>query len=125
MRYISALTSLMMLFCVLATQHAFAFQQQNIGGSAAEANQANSGKQTNENTPLQELVGSSSTPSRNSTSEGQSISIPGLGTVGVLPKMDFGLELLYGNKTSEEVTREPAVEESNDIRIRGSIKHRF
>ena len=125
MPYISAFTSLMTLFCVLATQAAFAFQQQNIGGLATEAKQANSGKQASENTPLQDLVGPSPTPSRNSTNEGQSISVPGLGTLGVLPKMDFGLELLYGNKDFEAVTREPAVDESRDLRIRGSIKHRF
>src|SRR5215813_642695 len=31
-----------------------------------------------------------------SLDKGTEIRIPGLGTVGVLPKLDFGLELLYG-----------------------------
>ncbi len=51
--------------------------------------------------------------------------IPGLGKLGVLPKMDFGLELLYGAneaKQPDAVDREPP---ADDLTVRGTIKHNF
>lgn len=55
---------------------------------------------------------------------GTEVRIPGIGKVGVLPKLDFGLELLYGateiKGLPEERTEPPA-----DVQIRGTIKHRF
>lgn len=54
---------------------------------------------------------------------GTEVKIPGLGTVGVLPKLDFGLELLYGateNKAIPDSKNDPS-----DVQIRGTIKHRF
>jgi hypothetical protein len=51
------------------------------------------------------------------------VRIPGLGTVGVLPKLDFGLELLYGASEQKGVPEEKA--DPNDVQIRGTIKHRF
>lgn len=58
--------------------------------------------------------------------EGTEIRIPGLGRLGTLPKMDFGLELLYG-ATETEKSREPSgIEDGNeDLTIKGSIKHKF
>jgi len=57
------------------------------------------------------------------------ISIPGLGKLGVLPKMDFGLELLYGAAETEKTgddTREPTISaDDDDLRVRGTIKHHF
>lgn len=57
---------------------------------------------------------------------GTEIRIPGLGKLGTLPKMDFGLELLYG-ATETEKPQEPAKieEDPSDLTIRGSVKHRF
>jgi hypothetical protein len=49
------------------------------------------------------------------------IQIPGMGSVGVLPKLDFGLELLY-------TPRQEPVQEDNskdDVLIKGTLKHRF
>ena len=37
---------------------------------------------------------------------GSVVRIPGLGALGVLPKLDFGLELLYGDDRPDVVTRE-------------------
>ena len=54
---------------------------------------------------------------------GTEVRIPGLGTVGVLPKLDFGLELLYGANEQKGVPEEKA--DPNDVQIRGTIKHRF
>ncbi|MFM9937880.1 MAG: hypothetical protein ACKVP7_00120 [Hyphomicrobiaceae bacterium] len=63
-------------------------------------------------------------------SGGTEIRIPGLGRLGVLPKFDFGLELLYGvneSKDNEPVVRQPGASPRNDddVQIRGSLKHRW
>jgi hypothetical protein len=52
------------------------------------------------------------------------LNIPGVGTIGKIPKLDFGLELLYGNGAQEA----PGVEADNrqdDVLIQGKIRHRF
>lgn len=57
---------------------------------------------------------------------GTEIRIPGLGKLGTLPKMDFGLELLYGatdGKPQPDVA--PQDTDQGDLTIRGSVKHRF
>ena len=58
--------------------------------------------------------------------EGTEIRIPGLGKLGTLPKMDFGLELLYG-ATETEKSQEPSNidDGQGDFTIRGSIKKNF
>jgi hypothetical protein len=56
---------------------------------------------------------------------GTEIRIPGLGKLGTLPKMDFGLELLYG-ASEDKAAQDPVPEDPNqDLTIRGSVKHRF
>lgn len=55
--------------------------------------------------------------------KGTEINIPGLGSIGVLPKMDFGLELLYGPSQPNPGVDDPG--KSDDILIRGTIKHKF
>lgn len=58
---------------------------------------------------------------------GTEIRIPGLGKLGTLPKMDFGLELLYG-ATETDKPQEPSKIEGNspeDLTVRGEIKHRW
>jgi hypothetical protein len=58
--------------------------------------------------------------------EGTEIRIPGLGKLGVLPKMDFGLELLYGAAETQPVGQpEAAPNPEDDLTVRGSVKHRF
>lgn len=49
-------------------------------------------------------------------------SFPGLGSFNILPKLDFGLELLYGASPEQPVEDEPPHE---DVSIRGSVKKRF
>jgi hypothetical protein len=56
-------------------------------------------------------------------SPGTEVRIPGIGTVGVLPKLDFGLELLYG--ANEPKGPMPDKSGSDDVQLRGTIKHRF
>jgi hypothetical protein len=57
---------------------------------------------------------------------GTEIRIPGLGKLGTLPKMDFGLELLYG-AAEVKPTQDPAPEDKDnqDLTIRGTVKHKF
>ena len=56
---------------------------------------------------------------------GTEVRIPGIGTLGVLPKLDFGLELLYGaNATEPRGVPDNRVDPS-DIQLRATIKHRF
>jgi len=58
-----------------------------------------------------------------SLGKGTEIRIPGIGSVGVLPKLDFGLELLYG--ANEQKGLPPDRTDSDEVQIRGTIKHRF
>jgi hypothetical protein len=60
-----------------------------------------------------------------SKDSGTEIRIPGLGKLGTLPKMDFGLELLYGADQTENRDTGPAKEDQEDLTIHGSVKHRF
>lgn len=53
------------------------------------------------------------------------VTIPGLGTVGVIPKLDFGLELLYGAKETPGALPEPTQAKDGELQIRGTIRHRF
>ena len=56
---------------------------------------------------------------------GTEIRIPGYGKLGVLPKLDFGLELLYGadQKAGSVPSAGPSTPE--DLAIHGTVKHRF
>jgi hypothetical protein len=60
---------------------------------------------------------------------GGGIKFPGLGAIGVLPKLDFGLELLYGEsqeKKFEKPREDQAIGSDDDgLRIKGTLKHRF
>ncbi len=58
-------------------------------------------------------------------SEGPAVTIPGLGRIGVLPKMNFGLELLYGEGDVGEPVTNPQEAPIDDLTIRGSVKHNF
>ena len=53
---------------------------------------------------------------------GTEVRIPGIGTLGVLPKFDFGLELLYG---ANEPGRPDDKSQPSDVQLRATIKHRF
>lgn len=57
-------------------------------------------------------------------SGGTELTIPGVGSVGTLPKLDFGLELLYGAGSSQS-PESPVEDKNDDVMIKGTIKHRF
>jgi hypothetical protein len=54
---------------------------------------------------------------------GTEVRIPGIGTVGVLPKLNFGLELLYG--ANETNARPDDRSSPSDVQLRGTLKYRF
>lgn len=71
-----------------------------------------------------------SVPSRR-RENGAEIRIPGLGKIGTLPEMDFGLDLLYGaiedgnTRTTPGFSNSQDTDEQLDLMIRGTVKHRF
>ena len=48
----------------------------------------------------------------------------GLMTLSILPKLDIGLELLYGNNQQAQA-QDPIADESGDITVLGKVKRRF
>jgi hypothetical protein len=54
---------------------------------------------------------------------GTEIRIPGVGPLGVLPKLDFGLEMLYG--ATDSSGRPDEKSQPSDMQLRATIKHRF
>jgi hypothetical protein len=95
----------------IASQAAFAFQETNSGGQSAAATQAPAAKALDLGIPGA------------SRAAGPEIKLPGLGTIGALPKLDFGLELLYGASTPQNGSRDDKSE--TGAQIRGTLKYRF
>jgi hypothetical protein len=103
---------------VLASTTAYAFQEQQAAAPAAKSPVA--------------AVGQADAPSVGVTDttvagKGTAVRIPGLGTLGVIPKMDFGLELLYGVADASNPAKRPEAKNADvdDVLIRGTIKHKF
>ncbi|MEM1372381.1 MAG: hypothetical protein AAGG72_09180 [Pseudomonadota bacterium] len=110
-----------MLGILLAVTSANAFQVQSTGTAQSPTNQAPEIQQPGLS------LGDTETIVGPSASQGTEVRIPGLGKLGVLPKMDFGLELLYG-ATDVPTDAVNAFEEPNgdsDLKVRGTVKHRF
>ncbi len=58
-------------------------------------------------------------------SRGTELTIPGIGSVGTLPKLDFGLELLYGSKSGPEGLQLDQHGQESDVGIKGTLTHKF
>jgi hypothetical protein len=92
---------------------------------AFEEQKADEAKKQGESAPAAAV---SETTSSKPADDGTEVRIPGLGKLGVLPKMDFGLELLYGaaDQKQPETTSGPAqTQDPDDLSIRGTVKHKF
>ena len=90
----------------IISQAAFAFQETTAGGQTGAAAAPAAGL-------------SVPAPSK---ATGPEIKVPGLGTIGALPKLDFGLELLYG-ATAQSGPRDDKLD--TGAQIRGTLKYRF
>ena len=102
-----------------------AFQEQAVGGAAQTAPAP--GIVIDNSTPTNSVDADFSAPPSSAAGSkgGAEVFIPGLGSLGVLPKLDFGLELLYG--ATETARPEPGNtgEDDDDLILRGRIKHNF
>jgi hypothetical protein len=109
---------------LLAGPRVYAFQEQTTGSPSppAQAEQpAPEGQPPADGKPL-DLSGETAAK----PDDGTEIRIPGLGKLGVLPKMDFGLELLYGAAEQKPAGQPEGVPDPNeDLTVRGTVKHRF
>jgi hypothetical protein len=106
---------------LVASSPAVAFDVQQGGKAPAKEPPASTPMLTEKDAGVNFTI-----PEPGTNGTGTEVRIPGLGKLGVLPKMDFGLELLYGAtelKRMEEPS-EPA-EQPDDLTIRGTVKHRF
>jgi hypothetical protein len=103
----------------LAGTSAFAFQEQQ-GGKAPVAAPAQAPAVQD---PAKDYNLSDSGIAK--PSQGTEVRIPGLGRLGVLPKMDFGLELLYGAADPKQPDLPQDAPADGDMTIRGTVKHRF
>ena len=105
----------------IASTAALAFQEQQ-GAAPAPASQAPAAKAA----PVGQDLGISTTDvAPDKSPAGTEVRIPGLGKLGVLPKMDFGLELLYGATDGKQPERQGGSAPTDDLAIRGTLKHRF
>ena len=98
----------------LASSAAYAFQEQKAPAPAAETPGASV------SVPAAPLAADSLPAAK-----GTPVRIPGLGTLGVIPKMDFGLELLYGAADQGSKRPDPGKTEQDDVLVGGRIKHTF
>jgi hypothetical protein len=116
-RLVAALGALM----VSATA-ATAFEETRGGGASAPAAKVAPSAPAEPGVKLNlEGTGLSVAPST-----GTEVRIPGLGKLGILPKLDFGLELLYGvNEKSLDERRLLPDQTEDGVGIRGTLKHRF
>lgn len=99
----------------LASSAAVAFQETK-GGQATKSDELNL-----------DTSGTGTSIDTSRTAAGFEVRIPGLGKLGVLPKFDFGLELLYGVNDAKQDTSDKlrAPQGDEGTQIRGSLKHRF
>jgi hypothetical protein len=102
---------------------ALAFQESTVGGSEEQQAPAQSLEQP-KSPDLDKGLNLTVPDLGAGKAGGTEVRIPGIGTVGVLPKLDFGLELLYGANDKPRGLPEDRLD-NNDVQIRGTIKHRF
>lgn len=104
----------------LISGHALAFQEQKAGSAGAPAAIEAPAAASKE-------LGLGTDTSAPKANTGTEVRIPGLGKLGVLPKMDFGLELLYGAADQAKQAEPPrgTAPVEDDLTIRGTVKHRW
>lgn len=111
---------------------AVAFEETKVGGppaASAPESPRSAPKVTapeNDKRPGARLSLDSGDEASARSGKGTEVRIPGLGRLGVIPKLDFGLELLHGAANENERLRDDQKKSGDDdVTIRGSIRHRF
>jgi hypothetical protein len=61
----------------------------------------------------------------NGKTGGMELTIPGIGSVGTLPKLDLGVELLYGSKNIPDTPQLDQPRQDGDMQIKGTLSHKF
>ena len=121
MRRTLALTAGLVMAWVIGSGPAAAFQQGPAApsaGASIEASDVNGPERTFD----LELTESDVKAAAKSGKPG----IPGLRSFGVLPNMNFGLELLYSlEKTEDQRAPTTADTDQDEIKIFGTVKRRF
>ena len=108
---------------MLGAPSAFAFEETR-GGVAPPAAAPQQSAPAEQGKGLQLELGGTGTSVAPST--GTEVRIPGLGKLGTLPKLDFGLELLYGVNEQTLEDRRLRPDQSDDgMGVRGTLRHRF
>ncbi len=106
---------------LLAAPSALAFEETRGGAGTTPAAPKSSAAPVGE-APL----GLGGTGTSVAPSAGTEVRIPGLGKLGILPKLDFGLELLYGvNEQSFDDRRLRPDQADDGLGVRGTVRHRF
>ncbi len=90
--------------------------QGNSGGQSAQPNAAPQAPQVEMTDPFAQA----------GKSKGTELTIPGIGSVGTIPKLDFGLELLYGpkNNAPDSIPLDQHAPEP-EMQIKGTLTHKF
>jgi hypothetical protein len=115
---------LALALALLAGTRVYAFQEQTTGTTTPPAQAEQPAPEVQPPVDGKPLGLSGETAVTPDT--GTEIRIPGLGKLGVLPKMDFGLELLYGAADQKPAGQpEGTPDPDQDLTIRGTVKHRF
>jgi hypothetical protein len=126
----------------LAFSIAFALAQQITGAMAFQAEPVAPPQNNTQAAPVtpfgQPLAVPGKTPEQMQPADplalnkdnGTEITIPGIGSVGKLPKLDFGLELLYGAKNPPDSLQfdQHSLDQhtpDNDMQIKGTLSHKF
>ncbi|MEZ5775745.1 MAG: hypothetical protein R3D33_13860 [Hyphomicrobiaceae bacterium] len=125
MRWVTAVGGV--ILGAMLSANALAFQETTVGGAPAETGSATAAQiAPSDDVVVPDTVDgiSLSTPDEAEAGRkvGTEVRIPGLGSLGVLPKLDFGLELLYGPQDRSSVDPESSPE---DLTVRGSLSHTF
>ncbi len=108
---------------LLAGLPALAFEEVTSGGTATP--RAATSVAPAPSAPATDSLDLATPESGSADAGGTEIKIPGLGSIGVLPKLDFGLELLYGATSDGPGAPDTDVPADGDLTVKGEFKHTF
>jgi hypothetical protein len=120
----SAALGLVAMFTAASVSGAYAFTETPVPPPSAKPGQKSESVVPQLQKPEDGGAGLELTTPGSAKSGGTELTIPGVGTIGNLPKLNFGLELLYGGNNGSSPDN-PVTQQNDDVLIKGTIKHRF